>query len=52
MRLLIKNNGYSPELYIPIGGWKYGEDDDRKKLPYPNQLYAAYRLFYQLYCFS
>lgn len=47
---LIQNNGFSPELYIPLGGWKYQEDDERKKLPYPNQLYAAYRLFYHLYC--
>lgn len=48
---LIKQNGYNPDLYIPVGGWKYN-DDERKKLPFPNQLLTAYRWFYAAYCLN
>jgi hypothetical protein len=47
---IIKDKGYFVELYTPPGGWRNKIDDERKQKPYPNQLYAAYRLFYELFC--
>jgi len=46
----IERSGFSSELYIPPGGWRRGIDDERSKEPYPNQLLAAYRIFYEFYC--
>jgi hypothetical protein len=47
---LIKEKGYSVELYTPPGGWRNKIDDERRQKPFPNQLYTAYRLFYELFC--
>jgi hypothetical protein len=46
----IKTKGFSVELYTPPGGWRHKIDDERKQKPYPNQLYAAYRIFYEFFC--
>lgn len=42
--------GFTNQLFVPAGGWRKGIDDERCKDPFPNQLLAAYRIFYLMYC--
>jgi hypothetical protein len=48
--LAIQEAGFNTTLYVPPGGWRPKVDDERRKDPFPNQLHAAYRIFYELFC--
>lgn len=50
MSLAIQQSGFTTALYVPLGGWRPRIDDERKQDPYPNQLHAAYRIFFELFC--
>jgi hypothetical protein len=50
MALAIQEAGFNTNMYVPPGGWRPKVDDERKQYPFPNQLHAAYRIFYELFC--
>lgn len=49
-REAIEECGFSCELFVPPGGWRAGVDKERCQEPFPNQLLAAYRIFYEMFC--
>ncbi len=49
--LAIQAYGYSTDLYTPVGGWRPILDKERAEEPWPNQLLAAYRIFFFMFCF-
>lgn len=49
-REAIEECGFSCELFVPPGGWRTGIDKERSQEPFPNQLLAAYRIFYEMFC--
>jgi hypothetical protein len=46
----IETCGFVCQLFVPPGGWRLGIDEERSNDPYPNQLLAAFRIFYFMYC--